>query len=130
VSFTLTPSTVVGGVSSRGLATISYPEVSSVTQIYLIAYSVHEKLSQEAARPERALRLLVGHANTLDVLVQRLAFAEKRHDDYLNALTRGKLRTESKDTAKENETRTISPKYTDRVFKKLGNTWAEEDDDN
>ena len=56
----------------------------SVTQTYYLAHTARGKLSQEAARSDHNLRLLVGHANLLDSLMLELAEAEQEQESWFN----------------------------------------------
>src|SRR4051794_36264396 len=56
----------------------------SSPQTYLLAHSAHSKLSQEAARADHHLRLLVGHANMLDSLMASLANAQQQEERRFN----------------------------------------------
>lgn len=48
----------------------------SISQAYYLAFKARAKLSSEAARPSHNLRLIVGHANLLDLLMLKLAGGE------------------------------------------------------
>src|SRR5690348_7699790 len=48
-----------------------------ITQTYHLAHKARVKLSSEVARPNHKLRLLVGHANLIDSLMLKLAYAER-----------------------------------------------------
>ncbi|KAI0013900.1 hypothetical protein F4779DRAFT_297634 [Xylariaceae sp. FL0662B] len=61
----------------------------SVTQTYFLAHKARAKLSNEAARPDHNLRLLVGHANLLDSLMLDLADAEREQESWFNQSVRG-----------------------------------------
>ncbi|OTB08517.1 hypothetical protein M426DRAFT_7829 [Hypoxylon sp. CI-4A] len=61
----------------------------SVTQTYFLAHKARAKLSNEAARPDHNLRLLVGHANLLDSLMIDLAEAEREQESWFNQSVRG-----------------------------------------
>lgn len=61
----------------------------SVTQTYFLAHTARAKLSREAARPDHDLRLLVGHANLLDMLMIELADAEREQERWFNQSVRG-----------------------------------------
>ena len=56
----------------------------SLTQTYYLAHTARGKLSQEAARADHDLRLLVGHANLLDGLMLDLANAEQEQESWFN----------------------------------------------
>lgn len=53
------------------------------TQIFLLADTALEKLTNEAERGGNDLRLVVGHANVLNVLMVELAEIEQREDEDL-----------------------------------------------
>lgn len=55
----------------------------SVAEMYRLAHRVRDKLAREATSPNQQMRLLVGHANLLDMLVDRLNEANFEEDDYL-----------------------------------------------
>ncbi|KAH9903663.1 hypothetical protein F4778DRAFT_93384 [Xylariomycetidae sp. FL2044] len=61
----------------------------SITQTYFLAHKARAKLSNEAARPDHNLRLLVGHANLLDSLMLDLADAEREQESWFNQSVRG-----------------------------------------
>ena len=61
----------------------------SITQTYFLAHKARAKLSNEAARPDHNLRLLVGHANLLDSLMLDLAEAEREQESWFNQSVRG-----------------------------------------
>ncbi|KAI1074513.1 hypothetical protein F5B20DRAFT_563546 [Whalleya microplaca] len=61
----------------------------SITQTYFLAHRARAKLSNEAARPDHNLRLLVGHANLLDSLMLDLADAEREQESWFNQSVRG-----------------------------------------
>ncbi|KAI1330443.1 hypothetical protein F5Y16DRAFT_363187 [Xylariaceae sp. FL0255] len=61
----------------------------SITQTYYLAHKARAKLSNEAARPDHNLRLLVGHANLLDSLMLDLADAEREQESWFNQSVRG-----------------------------------------
>lgn len=61
----------------------------SITQTYYLAHKARAKLSQQAARPDHDLRLLVGHANLLDSLMLELADAEREQESWFNQSVRG-----------------------------------------
>lgn len=61
----------------------------SVTQTYFLAHTARAKLSREAARPDHNLRLLVGHANMLDLLMLDLAHAEREQERWFNLSVSG-----------------------------------------
>ncbi|KAI1814854.1 hypothetical protein GGS20DRAFT_585118 [Poronia punctata] len=61
----------------------------SITQTYFLAHKARAKLSQEAARPDHNLRLLVGHANLLDSLMLDLAEAEREQESWFNQSVNG-----------------------------------------
>ncbi|KAI1457152.1 hypothetical protein F4805DRAFT_429703 [Annulohypoxylon moriforme] len=61
----------------------------SITQTYYLAHKARAKLSNEAARPDHNLRLLVGHANLLDSLMLDLAEAEQEQESWFNQSVRG-----------------------------------------
>ncbi|KAL7627149.1 hypothetical protein AAE478_003925 [Parahypoxylon ruwenzoriense] len=61
----------------------------SITQTYFLAHKARAKLSNEAARPDHNLRLLVGHANLLDSLMLELADAEREQESWFNQSVRG-----------------------------------------
>lgn len=63
----------------------------STTQPHSLAYSVHRKLLQEAARADHNLRLLVGHANLLDQFMILLATAEQEQERLLERPLYGSL---------------------------------------
>ncbi|KAG6009914.1 hypothetical protein E4U54_008464 [Claviceps lovelessii] len=65
----------------------------SVTQTYYLAHKARAKLSQEAARPDHDLRLLVGHANLLDSLMLELVDAEREQERRYNQSVRGTGKT-------------------------------------
>lgn len=56
----------------------------SLTQTYYLAHTARGKLSNEAARGDHDLRLLVGHANLLDGLMLDLANAEQEQESWFN----------------------------------------------
>ncbi|KAL1301786.1 hypothetical protein AAFC00_005981 [Neodothiora populina] len=56
----------------------------SLTQTYYIASTARTKLGREASRSDHDLRLLVGHANLLDVLMVELQDAEKEQEAWFN----------------------------------------------
>jgi len=56
----------------------------SLTQTYYIASTARSKLGKEASRADHDLRLLVGHANLLDVLMVELHDAEKEQEAWFN----------------------------------------------
>lgn len=56
----------------------------SLTQTYYIASTARTKLGREASRADHDLRLLVGHANLLDVLMVELQDAEKEQEAWFN----------------------------------------------
>lgn len=56
----------------------------SLAQTYYVAQTARGKLSKEASRSDHNLRLLVGHANLLDVLMLDLADAEREQDSWFN----------------------------------------------
>ncbi|KAK0389333.1 hypothetical protein NLU13_2908 [Sarocladium strictum] len=60
----------------------------SITQTYYLAHKARAKLSREAAQPDHDLRLLVGHANLLDVLMIELADAEREQERWFNQTIR------------------------------------------
>ncbi|KAI2777723.1 hypothetical protein F4815DRAFT_284183 [Daldinia loculata] len=64
-------------------------KIMSVTQTYFLAHKARAKLSNEAARPDHNLRLLVGHANLLDSLMLDLAEAEREQESWFNQSVRG-----------------------------------------
>jgi hypothetical protein len=61
----------------------------SITQTYYLAHKARAKLSNEAARSDHNLRLLVGHANLLDSLMIELADAEREQESWFNQSVRG-----------------------------------------
>ncbi|KAI0851659.1 hypothetical protein F5Y00DRAFT_214695 [Daldinia vernicosa] len=67
----------------------SRKKTMSVTQTYFLAHKARAKLSNEAARPDHNLRLLVGHANLLDSLMLDLAEAEREQESWFNQSVRG-----------------------------------------
>lgn len=56
----------------------------SLTQTYYIASTARSKLGREASRSDHDLRLLVGHANLLDVLMVELQDAEREQEVWFN----------------------------------------------
>ncbi|WEW59788.1 hypothetical protein PRK78_005268 [Emydomyces testavorans] len=60
------------------------PKKMSITQTYFLAHTARAKLSREAARPDHNLRLLVGHANLLDLLMLDLSEAEQEQERWFN----------------------------------------------
>lgn len=56
----------------------------SLTQTYYIASTARTKLGREASRGDHDLRLLVGHANLLDVLMVELQDAEREQEAWFN----------------------------------------------
>ena len=56
----------------------------SLTQTYFIASTARTKLGKEASRSDHDLRLLVGHANLLDVLMVELQDAEREQEAWFN----------------------------------------------
>lgn len=68
----------------------------SITQTYFLAHKARAKLSNEAARPDHNLRLLVGHANLLDSLMLDLADAEREQESWFNQSVRGAAPTPAK----------------------------------
>ncbi|EEP77345.1 predicted protein [Uncinocarpus reesii 1704] len=61
----------------------------SITQTYYLAHTARAKLSREASRPDHNLRLLVGHANMLDLLMLDLAEAEREQEKWFNLSMHG-----------------------------------------
>jgi hypothetical protein len=61
----------------------------SITQTYFLAHSARNKLCKEAARPDHDLRLLVGHANTLDSLMLDLANVEQEQEWWFSDIVSG-----------------------------------------
>ncbi|KAI1101985.1 hypothetical protein F4804DRAFT_281354 [Jackrogersella minutella] len=82
----------------------------SITQTYFLAHKARAKLSNEAARPDHNLRLLVGHANLLDSLMLDLAEAEREQESWFNQSVRG-----------------ATPKTEERHVQWADNTTLEED---
>lgn len=68
----------------------------SITQTYFLAHKARAKLSNEAARPDHDLRLLVGHANLLDSLMLDLADAEREQESWFTQSVSGASPTSSK----------------------------------
>jgi len=68
---------------------ISLRKAMSITQTYYLAHTARGKLSQEAARADHDLRLLVGHANLLDSLMIELADAEQEQERWFNQSVTG-----------------------------------------
>lgn len=66
----------------------------SITQTYQIASSARTKLGREASRPDHDLRLLVGHANLLDVLMVELQEAEREQEAWFNESLRKNTKPE------------------------------------
>lgn len=56
----------------------------SLTQTYYIASTARTKLGREASRADHDLRVLVGHANLLDVLMVELQDAEREQEAWFN----------------------------------------------
>ena len=56
----------------------------TLTQTYYLAHTARGKLSNEAAKGDHDLRLLVGHANLLDGLMLDLAHAEQEQENWFN----------------------------------------------
>ena len=56
----------------------------SLTQTYVVAHTARGKLSKEASRGDHDLRLLVGHANLLDVLTAELQSAERDQEAWFD----------------------------------------------
>lgn len=56
----------------------------SITQTYYLAHTARRKLTHEASRADHNLRVLVGHANLLDTLMDDLASAEQSHERWLS----------------------------------------------
>ncbi|EFW16022.1 conserved hypothetical protein [Coccidioides posadasii str. Silveira] len=65
------------------------PKKMSLTQTYFLAHTARAKLSREAGRPDHNLRLLVGHANMLDLLMLELAEAEKEQERWFDLSVHG-----------------------------------------
>ena len=61
----------------------------SITRVYYLANKVWAKLSSEASRPDHNLRLLVGHANLLDLLMLELTDAECEQESWFNQSMQG-----------------------------------------
>ncbi|KAG6000888.1 hypothetical protein E4U21_004940 [Claviceps maximensis] len=74
----------------------THKKTMSVTQTYYLAHKARAKLSQEAARPDHDLRLLVGHANLLDTLMLDLVDAEREQERLYNQSVRGDDKTPSR----------------------------------
>lgn len=66
----------------------------SLTQTYYIASTARTKLGREASRSDHDLRLLVGHANLLDVLMVELQEAEKEQEAWFNESLRKNTKPE------------------------------------
>lgn len=91
----------------------------SITQTYFLAHTARAKLSREAARPDHDLRLLVGHANMLDLLMLDLAEAEKEQERWFNQSIRGTSTSTSTTTSKQQEQQSQSRhiQWADRVIR-------------
>ena len=61
----------------------------SLAQTYYVAQTARGKLSKEASQADHNLRLLVGHANLLDVLMLDLADAEREQESWFNSTFSG-----------------------------------------
>jgi hypothetical protein len=61
----------------------------SITQTFYLAHKARSKLSNEAARSDHNLRLLVGHANLLDSLMIHISEAEAEQDKWYSSTVRG-----------------------------------------
>jgi hypothetical protein len=91
----------------------------SLTQTYFLAHKARAKLSNEAARPDHNLRLLVGHANLLDSLMLDLADAEREQESWFNHSVRG--------ASPKNEEKHIQ--WADTVIEEPEEDWRVEDAD-
>lgn len=66
----------------------------SLTQTYVVAHTARGKLSKEAARGDHDLRLLVGHANLLDVLTAELQTAEREQEAWFDRTVKASRKAE------------------------------------
>ncbi|KAI1936055.1 hypothetical protein LOZ58_004896 [Ophidiomyces ophidiicola] len=71
------------------LPTRRKPRKMTITQTYFLAHTARAKLSREASRPDHNLRLLVGHANMLDLLMLELSEAEREQERWFNHSVHG-----------------------------------------
>lgn len=77
--------------------------IMSITQTYYLAHKARAKLSNEAARSDHDLRLLVGHANLLDSLMLELADAEREQESWFNQSVRGATHHEEEKAEKKEQ---------------------------
>lgn len=67
----------------------------SITQTYYFAHRARAKLL-EAAQRDHKLRLLVGHANLLDSLMNEIFDAKREHESWLDKFFHGSSRAEER----------------------------------
>ncbi|KAI9924935.1 hypothetical protein MW887_006342 [Aspergillus wentii] len=91
----------------------------SITQTYYLAHTARKKLTQQAARADHDLRLLVGHANLLDSLMLELADAEQEQERWFNQTVNGATK------ALQEEPRHIQ--WAETVFEDPEEDWDPED---
>lgn len=69
----------------------------SITETYYLAHTARQKLTREASRADHNLRLLVGHANLLDSLMDDLADAEQEQERWFNQTVSGATKASQND---------------------------------
>ena len=85
-----TPNVVSVKASPRPLRTsqASQRKRTALEETYTVATTCRSKLAGEAERADHHLRLLVGHANMFDMLMEELVKVKKGEERRLNALIR------------------------------------------
>lgn len=114
-----TNTTTTASYAPAYLSTSPSSKKMSLTQTYFLAHKARGKLSDEAARPDHNLRLLVGHANLLDSLMLDLADAEREQESWFNNSVRG--------ASSKNEDKHIQ--WADTVVEEPEDDWRLEDAD-
>ena len=79
---------IVSVTASPGWLPATQKKRTTLHETYFVASTCRIKLGREADRADHQLRLLVGHANLLDMLMEEMMDAEKGEERRLNALIR------------------------------------------